>query len=95
MRRIEPVASWIVVDVNWLTALSEADSHHAAKGDIAACLHAIAPLRAAAVRARLAGFELAEISEMYGWPQNKAFQLLSRGLDDLRQLLVERGVSVG
>lgn len=83
-----------MVDVNWLTALSEADSHHAAPGNIAACLQAMAPLRAAAVRALLAGFEVAEIGEMYGWSPDKTFQLVSRGLSELRQLLVERGVTV-
>jgi hypothetical protein len=52
----------------------------------------MAPLRAAAVRARLAGFELVEIMDMYGWAEDKALHLLAHGMTDLRRLLVERGV---
>jgi DNA-directed RNA polymerase specialized sigma24 family protein len=48
--------------------------------------------RACAVRAHLAGFEVAEIMTMYGWPYQKARNLVARGMADLRSALRARGL---
>jgi RNA polymerase sigma factor (sigma-70 family) len=48
--------------------------------------------RERAVRAHLAGFEVQEIMAMYGWPYQKARNLIARGMTDLREALRRRGV---
>jgi RNA polymerase sigma factor (sigma-70 family) len=59
---------------------------------IEAGLLGLQPERACAVRAHLAGFEVAEIMKMYGWPYQKARNLISRGMADLRTALREQGL---
>jgi len=48
--------------------------------------------RQRAVRAHLAGFDVQEIMQMYGWPYQKARNLIARGMADLRQALGRRGI---
>jgi RNA polymerase sigma factor (sigma-70 family) len=50
------------------------------------------PDRERAVRAHLSGFDVDEIMRMYGWPYQKARNLVSRGMADLRQALRARGL---
>ncbi len=50
-------------------------------------LKRLAPDRAAAVRAHLAGFGLQELMVQQGWSYQKARNLLCRGMDDLRRAL--------
>ncbi len=50
-------------------------------------LKRLAPDRAAAVRAHLAGFGLQELMIQQGWSYQKARNLLFRGMDDLRRTL--------
>ena len=59
---------------------------------IEACLLTLPLDRGRAVRAHLRGFEIGEIMGLYGWPYQKARNLLSRGMTDLRQLLREKAV---
>jgi len=59
---------------------------------IEACLLALPLERGRAVRAHLRGFEIGEIMGLYGWPYQKARNLLSRGMTDLRRLLREKGI---
>jgi RNA polymerase sigma factor (sigma-70 family) len=59
---------------------------------IEAGLNGLQPERARAVRAHLAGFEVAEIMTMYGWPYQKARNLISRGMADLRAALRAQGL---
>lgn len=47
--------------------------------------------RANAVRAHLAGLEVAEIMQVYAWPYQKARNLIARGMKDLRARLSARG----
>jgi RNA polymerase sigma factor (sigma-70 family) len=44
-----------------------------------------------AVRAHLAGFSVDEIMEAYGWPYQKARNLIARGMSDLREELRRAG----
>ena len=50
------------------------------------------PDRQRAVRAHLSGFDVQEIMAMYGWPYQKARNLVARGIADLRQALLRRGI---
>jgi RNA polymerase sigma factor (sigma-70 family) len=59
---------------------------------IEAGLSGLQPERACAVRAHLAGFEVAEIMTMYGWPYQKARNLIARGMADLRAALRAQGL---
>lgn len=54
---------------------------------IAKALASLAPDRRKAVRAHLAGFDVNEIMTMYGWPYQKARNLITRGVADLRARL--------
>ena len=56
-----------------------------------ACIAELSPERQLAVRAHLAGFEVAELMENYGWPYQKARNLISRGMQDLREALRRKG----
>jgi RNA polymerase sigma factor (sigma-70 family) len=61
----------------------------------AAILAAIASLEAKrrqAVRAHLAGFDVREIMEMFGWSYQTARHLVARGMADLRRTLRQRGI---
>jgi RNA polymerase sigma factor (sigma-70 family) len=60
---------------------------------IETCLQDLAPDRARAVRAHLAGFEVAEMMRMYGWTYQRARNLVARGMGDLRTALRSRGVT--
>jgi RNA polymerase sigma factor (sigma-70 family) len=59
---------------------------------VRAALDALAPERKQAVQAHLAGYEVAEIQRLFGWPYQKARNLVSRGMIDLRTILIERGI---
>jgi RNA polymerase sigma factor (sigma-70 family) len=85
--------------------LESAESAPSASGDPFAALHAkertetiaasierLAPDRRRAVRAHLAGFDVAEVMNMYGWSYQKARNLIARGMADLRNELRERGI---
>ncbi len=56
--------------------------------EVAHGLRRMAPDRAAAVRAHLAGFGLQEVMVQQGWSYQKARNLLFRGMEDLRQSLI-------
>jgi RNA polymerase sigma factor (sigma-70 family) len=59
---------------------------------LASCIDELAPDRMQAVRAHLAGFDVAELMASYGWSYQKARNLVSRGMQDLREALRRRGV---
>ena len=44
------------------------------------------------MRAHLAGFGVQEIMEMHAWAVEKARNLISRGMQDLRTALRRRGI---
>lgn len=50
------------------------------------------PDRKRAVQAHLMGFDVQEIMTMQDWPYNKARNLISRGMADLRRELESRGI---
>ncbi len=52
----------------------------------------LAPDRARAVRAHLAGYDVREVMEVFGWSYNRARNLISRGMADLRRELRRRGL---
>jgi RNA polymerase sigma factor (sigma-70 family) len=56
-----------------------------------AILAELAPDRAAAVRAHLAGFTVDEIMAANGWNYQKARNLVARGVAELREQLRQRG----
>ncbi len=58
-----------------------------------ASLETLAPDRARAVKAHLAGFSVEEIMALCGWPYQRARNLIARGMADLRVALRERGIS--
>jgi RNA polymerase sigma factor (sigma-70 family) len=58
-----------------------------------ASLETLAPDRARAVKAHLAGFSVEEIMALCGWPYQRARNLIARGMADLRLALRERGMS--
>jgi RNA polymerase sigma factor (sigma-70 family) len=58
-----------------------------------ASLETLAPDRARAVKAHLAGFSVEEIMALCGWPYQRARNLIARGMADLRGALRERGMS--
>lgn len=53
---------------------------------------AIAPARRPVVRMHLAGYARDEIAELLGWTEAKTRNLLYRGLADVREGLLERGI---
>jgi RNA polymerase sigma factor (sigma-70 family) len=59
--------------------------------DIVLGLRSLTPERQSAVRAHLAGFQFQEIMVMYGWTYQKARNLISRGMADLRKSLNGNG----
>ena len=59
---------------------------------ILAAVDLLQPARQAAVRMYLKGYERAEIEELWGWSEARTRNLLYRGLADLRERLVERGI---
>ena len=44
------------------------------------------------MRAHLMGFEVVEAMRMYGWPYQKARNLIARGIADLRASLRDKGL---
>lgn len=50
--------------------------------------------RQGAVRAHLAGYSVEEIMQTYGWPYQKARNLIARGMADLRTDLAKGGYGV-
>jgi RNA polymerase sigma factor (sigma-70 family) len=56
------------------------------------CVASLASERQRAVRAHLSGFDVQEIMAMHGWPYQKARNLVARGMAELRQALLQRGV---
>ena len=58
-----------------------------------ALLDQLAPDRATAVRAHIAGFSVDEIMAMQGWSYQKARNLIARGIADLRLRLREKDVA--
>jgi RNA polymerase sigma factor (sigma-70 family) len=56
---------------------------------IRAALERIAPDRRKAVQARLNGLDVDEIMDLFGWPYEKARNLIARGMADLRSMLGE------
>lgn len=54
-------------------------------------LETLAPERARAVKAHLAGFTVDEVMALCGWPYQKTRNLIARGMADLRTALRERG----
>jgi DNA-directed RNA polymerase specialized sigma24 family protein len=62
-------------------------------GHVEASLAALLPDRARAVRAHLAGFDVDEIMKLHGWTYQKARNLVARGMADLRESLLKKGVT--
>jgi RNA polymerase sigma factor (sigma-70 family) len=54
---------------------------------LARALGRLPPERRLAVEAHLAGFDVAEIMRMHGWPYQKARNLIARGMAELRLAL--------
>jgi RNA polymerase sigma factor (sigma-70 family) len=87
-----PDADGLEREVDSGTSL-EADLEARRLGEvIEACLDGLAEDRARAVRAHLAGFDVAETMALYGWTYQRARNLVARGLADLRAALRARGV---
>lgn len=63
-------------------------------GAIRDALQEVSPDRRRAVKAHLMGFTVREMMVMYEWPYNKARNLISRGMGDLRRKLRARGYGV-
>ena len=59
---------------------------------VAATILQLAPNRRAVVRMYLAGYDRDEIATLLTWSEAKTRNLLYRGLDDLRGLLIARGI---
>lgn len=59
---------------------------------VGAALQKLAPSRRAVVRMYLLGYKREEIADLMRWSEAKTRNLLYRGLDDLRQLLIAQGI---
>jgi RNA polymerase sigma factor (sigma-70 family) len=55
-------------------------------------LSRLAADRRRAVQAHLAGYDVQEVMEMFGWTYQKARNLIARGIADLRQALKDEGL---
>ena len=53
----------------------------------------LAESRRGVVRMYLSGYDRFEIAELMGWTEGKTRNLLYRGLEDLRQILAQRGIT--
>ncbi len=62
---------------------------------VATAIQELAPNRRAVVRMYLAGYDRDEIATLLKWSEAKTRNLLYRGLDDLRDLLIARGIRPG
>jgi len=58
-----------------------------------AALETLAPDRARAVRGHLAGLGVQELMQLYGWPYQRARNLVARGMADVKEALRARGVA--
>jgi RNA polymerase sigma factor (sigma-70 family) len=58
-------------------------------------LSRLAADRRRAVQAHLAGYDVQEVMEMFGWTYQKARNLIARGIADLRQALKDEGLDGG
>ena len=58
---------------------------------LAAALASLAPDRARAVRAHVAGWSVHEIMTLTGWSYERTRNLIARGMSDLRSALIQRG----
>jgi RNA polymerase sigma factor (sigma-70 family) len=56
------------------------------------CVASLASDRQRAVRAHLSGFDVQEIMAMHGWPYQKARNLVARGMAELREALLQKGI---
>jgi len=59
--------------------------------DIKSALAALPSDRQRAVRAHLSGYSVEQIMQAYGWPYQKARNLVARGMADLRSALIKEG----
>jgi RNA polymerase sigma-70 factor (ECF subfamily) len=59
---------------------------------VGAALEELVPSRRAVVRMHLLGYKREEIADLLRWSEAKTRNLLYRGLDDLRQLLIAQGI---
>ena len=59
---------------------------------VAEAMRTLLPDRRRAAQAHLAGFSVAETMTMYGWSRERARNLSTRGMADLRAALRERGI---
>jgi RNA polymerase sigma factor (sigma-70 family) len=57
-----------------------------------AAMMRLQPERRQAVQAHLAGYDVTEIMRMFEWNYQKARNLISRGMADLRTMLIEKGI---
>lgn len=62
---------------------------------VASALAELQPNRRVAVRLHLMGYDREEIAALLRWSEAKTRNLLYRGLDDLRNLLMARGIGPG
>jgi len=87
--------------LRWEPAAVESDDPHhrlAVKelsGMLREAIGRLAPDRARAVRLHLAGFTVHEMMGLYGWPYQRARNLLARGLAEVRRKLRQRGIDAG
>lgn len=59
--------------------------------DIKAAIAGLPADRQRAVRAHLSGYSVEQIMQAYGWPYQKARNLVARGMADLRAALIKEG----
>ncbi len=68
-----------------------------AAGELGQAVHdalgMLAESRRGVVRMYLAGYDRFEIADLLGWTEGRTRNLLYRGLEDLRQILVSRGIT--
>lgn len=62
---------------------------------VAAAMAEMQPNRRVAVRLHLMGYDREEIADLLQWSEAKTRNLLYRGLEDLRHLLIARGIGPG
>lgn len=85
----EPAATTATSDPT--AALAESELAEA----VARVVDGIAPARRPVVRMYLAGYHREEIAELLGWTEAKTRNLLYRGLADVREGLLARGIGWG
>jgi RNA polymerase sigma factor (sigma-70 family) len=83
-----PAIASLALDPEAAAAAAEVSVH------IEAAVSRLPAERRHAVRAHLAGYSVEEIMQTYGWPYQKARNLIARGMADLRADLMEGGHGV-